>query len=384
MCPQGPTLWLLEDSGRRWGPWCGRQGGYLPGKEGMGTQQKGTIAHWSPQTEGDVGCLSSTLATGLLQGTPRISTFSGNAMPGKTEMSFKQWYHEVQCIKDHYPELVVWESIVRLLNEAAVDMAWYMGPTTSVAHILQKLTVIFGTMTSFNVLMPNFYKVTQGHHKKVPSFTTRLEGTLIQIRLQCPRRVTYLEVQQHLKDHLYHGIHKHNREPIRYLYSSSRTLYSQLMVAAHKVESKNKEVKEKVKAGTAVTIDPREGTTELGHQIAKLMADLTRAWQGNSPASTPNSPRQRGHGRGWRERGTPGHPSSHNGWTGLGQTAPDTSTPIGCGTWTTTGKDQGQNSQGTNARHEGTPTGGTPTLSSALDERAGVIWLGNVPLQPQL
>ena len=35
-------------------------------------------------------------------------------------------------------------------------MAWYMGPTTSVAHILWKLSVIFGTVASFDVLMQNF------------------------------------------------------------------------------------------------------------------------------------------------------------------------------------------------------------------------------------
>ena len=78
-------------------------------------------------------------------------------------------------------------------------MAKYMGPTTSVAHILQKLTVIFGTVASFDILMQNFYKVTQGNHKKVPSFATRLEGTLNKIRLQCPRRITGLEVLWHLK-----------------------------------------------------------------------------------------------------------------------------------------------------------------------------------------
>ena len=63
-------------------------------------------------------------------------------MLGKTEVSFEQWYHKVQCVKDHYPESVVWESIVRLLKGAVVDMAQYMGLTTSVAHILQTLTVI--------------------------------------------------------------------------------------------------------------------------------------------------------------------------------------------------------------------------------------------------
>ena len=60
-----------------------------------------------------------------------------------------------------------------------------MGPTTTLAHILQKLTVIFGTVGSFNILMQNFYKVMQGNHEEVPSFAMMLEGTLNQIWLQC-------------------------------------------------------------------------------------------------------------------------------------------------------------------------------------------------------
>ena len=86
-------------------------------------------------------------------------------MPGKTEVSFKQWYHEVQYIKDHYPESVVRESIMSLLKGAVADMARYMGPTASVSHIPPKLTVIFGTLVSFNVFMQNFYKVTQSNHE---------------------------------------------------------------------------------------------------------------------------------------------------------------------------------------------------------------------------
>ena len=114
-------------------------------------------------------------------GTLRINTFSSVATPGKIKVLFKQWNHEVQCVKDHYPESVVQESIVRSLKGAAADMVWYMAPTASVSNTLQKLTVIFGTVASFNVLMQNFYKVTQGNHKKVPSFATRLERTLIKL-----------------------------------------------------------------------------------------------------------------------------------------------------------------------------------------------------------
>ena len=80
-------------------------------------------------------------------------------------------------MKDHYPESVVLESIIRSLKGAAADMARYMGSTATVSDILQKLMVFFGTVALFDVLMQNIYKVTQGNHEKVPSFATRLEGT---------------------------------------------------------------------------------------------------------------------------------------------------------------------------------------------------------------
>ena len=89
-------------------------------------------------------------------------------MLGKTEVSFEQWYHEVQCIKDHYPESVVQESIIKSLKGAAVDMAQYMGPATSVAHILQKLAIIFGTVASFNVLMQTFTKLPRVIMRRSP------------------------------------------------------------------------------------------------------------------------------------------------------------------------------------------------------------------------
>ena len=265
-------------------------------------------------------------------------------MPGKMEVSFKQWCHEVQCIKDHYLESVVRESIVHSLKGAAADMARYMGPTTSMANILQKLTIIFGIEVSFYMLMQNFYKVTQSNHEKVPFFATRLERTLNQIRLQCPRRIVDQEVQQHLMDNLFHGVCKHIRDLIHYLYSNPGTMYSQLMVAAHKVASENEEAQDKVRARSAVTTKPIEGTTELGNQIARLMAALTRARQGNSTSSAQNNPRHRGHGKGRTGRNTSSCSNSHSGQTGLGQATSAHSISAGHQTGTT-GQSQG-NAQG--------------------------------------
>ena len=77
--------------------------------------------------------LITALISCLCISTPKISTFSGDMAPGKTEVSYEQWSHKVQCIKDHYPESVVRESIMRSLKGAAADMAHYMGPTASVS-----------------------------------------------------------------------------------------------------------------------------------------------------------------------------------------------------------------------------------------------------------
>ena len=158
-------------------------------------------------------------------------------------------------------------------------------------------------------------------------------------------------MQQHLKDNLFHGVHKHIRDSIWYLYSNARTTYSQLMIAAYKVESKN-EAQDKVRARSAVITEPAEGTTELGNQIAKLMAALTIAGPGNSPGSAPNSPNHRGHERGQIDRNTPGHPNSHNGQTGLGQTTSAHSVSASHGTGTTS-QSQG-NTQGSKDSHGST------------------------------
>ena len=73
-----------------------------------------------------------------------------------------------------------------------------------------------------------------------------------------------LEVQQHIKNHFFHRVCKHIHDSFWYLYISPRTSYSQLMVTAHKAESKNEEIWDKVRARAVVTTDPGEGTAELG------------------------------------------------------------------------------------------------------------------------
>ena len=97
-------------------------------------------------------------------GAPDINTYSDDTISGKTKVFFKQWYHNVQCVNNHYPKAVVWEGIIQSLNDTVADMDQYMGPTAIVDHILQKLSVLFGMVAKLDVLMQYFYKVSQGNN----------------------------------------------------------------------------------------------------------------------------------------------------------------------------------------------------------------------------
>ena len=123
----------------------------------------------------------------------------------------------------------------------------------------------------------------------------------------------------HLKDRLLHGVKKHIRDSMPYLYSNPQTIYSELVVAARRAESETEETKVKVQSAAATEVP--SGSKELGDQIARLMAALTRAEQNSCSASAPSSPWHRGRGRGRTDRNTSVHPNSHNGQTSLGQTS---------------------------------------------------------------
>ena len=90
--------------------------GPIHGSLGAVVRPAWSMREWAPKGGGDGKLLSpssgppvlhglmemlATFSAHLQLGTPRINTFSGDATPGKTEVSFDQWYHEVQCVKDH-------------------------------------------------------------------------------------------------------------------------------------------------------------------------------------------------------------------------------------------------------------------------------------------
>ena len=146
------------------------------------------------------------------------------------------------------------------------------------------------------------------------------------------------------------------------------------MVTTHKAESENEGIWDKVRTRATTATDLGEGMAELGHQIARLMAALTKAGQGSNPSSMPSSPEERGCGRGHNGSNTPNCPDSHNGRSGPGQITPACSLPTGHGMGA---MELGVMAKGLAQGGRAQPIGVTHIVSNALGARGGATWQGN-------
>ena len=123
-------------------------------------------------------------------------------------MSFDQWSYELQTLRKSYSDLALREGIQHSLRGAAADVVCNMGPDVPLDLIIKKFSIIYGNVKSFDLMMRDFYRADQGEDESIPSYATRIEGLLSQIRDKFPDKLPLQEEQRLLKDHLFHGSRK--------------------------------------------------------------------------------------------------------------------------------------------------------------------------------
>ena len=109
-------------------------------------------------------------------------------------------------------------------------------------------------------------------NEKVQSYDTRMEGSLNQIQVKFPGRISDAEAEVKLRDRLFYRLLKAVRDSIRYLYDNPTVTYMQLLVAARKAEagvsdSKTGTMTIKAKAATA-----NDKLLSLKQQVSYLVA----------------------------------------------------------------------------------------------------------------
>ena len=172
--------------------------------------------------------VSSILQTLLKDGAlrtniPKLSAFIGEKT--KEEVSFEQWSYELQTLRKTYSDSALREGLQCSLKGAAADTVRNMGPDVPLDTIIKKFTIVYGNVKSFDLLMRDFYHADQKEEESIPSFAIRVEGLLSQIHDKYLEKLTYLEGQRLLKDHLFHGCKKCIRDSVKYCFTDPHVDY---------------------------------------------------------------------------------------------------------------------------------------------------------------
>ena len=230
--------------------------------------------------------VSSVLQTLLKEGAlrtnvPKLSAFSGEAAKG--EVSFNQWSYELQTLRKSYSDLALREGIQCSLRGAAADVVRNMGPDVPLDLSIKKFSIIYGNVKSFDLMMRDFYRADQGEDESIPSYATRIEGLLSQIRDKFPDKLPLQEEQRLLKDHLFHGSRKGIRDSLKYCFADTFIDYMHFLEECKKSEEEGKAgqarapVKAKIKAAASPTPNRDDMSRQLKyqqHQIDALVGQV--------------------------------------------------------------------------------------------------------------
>ena len=167
-------------------------------------------------------------------------------------MSFEQWSYELQTLRKSYSDSALREGIQHSLRGAAADAVCNMRPNVPLDMILKKFTSIYGNVKSFDLLMSDFYRADQGEDETIPSFTTRIEGLLSQIRDRFPSQLPHQEEQRLLKDCLFHRSRRNICDSVKYCFADASVDYMHFLEECRKSEEEGKAGQAKAAARTKV------------------------------------------------------------------------------------------------------------------------------------
>ena len=125
-------------------------------------------------------------------------------------------------------------------------MISFLGFDANLDDILEKVEKWFGKQLSGDHLQQEFYQLAQDKTEKVRQFAGRLEQKYKYLKEKFPDKYQMKD----LKDRLFHRMHPHIHESMRFLYKEAEVTYEELLFEMLEVEkdccsSKSTSVKSK-------------------------------------------------------------------------------------------------------------------------------------------
>ena len=99
--------------------------------------------------------------------------------------------------------------------------------------MIDELVERYCVTVTHDTLICEFHQLTQERNERIREFAGRIEKIFKKLRKQIPE--CYRD-KTLLKDRLFHGMHQHLKDSLRYLYTQTSVTYSELLQAAYAAE----------------------------------------------------------------------------------------------------------------------------------------------------
>ena len=159
--------------------------------------------------------------------------------------------------------------------------------------VLELLDGVFGRKTNPDVLIQDFYKITQDTKEKVSNFGIRLKVALDWILVFHPEFLTSEEAAKKLKDRFYYGVKQNVREGLRYYYEVLQADYTALLTKVRSIEAVKSTSTTThavtMKSASIIETGATNQTDELTRQMDELITIVKNQQVQNTKGGSKNS-----------------------------------------------------------------------------------------------
>ena len=164
---------------------------------------------------------------------PIFPLFSGAEPTPKDECGIETFLFQVRGARKNLTDQAVRQALIGSLRGGASGFIEYVGLDSPLDVMIDELVERYCVTATHDTLICDFHQLVQERHEKIREFAGRIEKIFKKLRKQIPERYRDKTL---LKDRLFHGMHQHLKDSLRYLYTQQTVSYSELLQAAYAAE----------------------------------------------------------------------------------------------------------------------------------------------------
>ena len=164
---------------------------------------------------------------------PIFPLFSGAEPTPKDECGIETFLFQVRGARKNLTDQAVRQALDRIIEGRGSGFIEYVGLDSPLDVMIDELVERYCVTATHDTLFASFISCPRNETERIREFAGRIEKIFKKLRKQIPERYRDKTL---LKDRLFHGMHQHLKDSLRYLFTQPVVTYSELLQAAYAAE----------------------------------------------------------------------------------------------------------------------------------------------------